>query len=148
MKGKNINNSFNSGEMHHEVFTTPIRVDDSVSSLYSDQLSENLVEERILKRLNEEIYEIFKESEFHEKYTRVKRVDKSDMVKMYYFFKEKLLKGHTFSCMEIFVAYAEFFQINYETLYNEISVKDRELILRELNTVMGLDNRIKSKRLF
>jgi hypothetical protein len=50
--------------------------------------------------------------------------------------------------MEIFIAFAEFFQINYDQLYNEVGVLDKEGLLRELNEKYGLTHRIKTKRLF
>jgi len=50
--------------------------------------------------------------------------------------------------MEIFIGFAEFFQINYDQLYGEIRVSDKEDLLKELNEKYGLKNRIKTKRLF
>lgn len=145
---KIINNSYNTGEIEYEAFTGAMKIDDRVSSLYEDQHSENMFETRTLKTLNEEIYKIFKESPFYEKYKNPKRVDKGDMVKMYYFFKDKLLKEKAYSNAQIFMAFAEFFQINYDQLYKEIGVLDKEGLLRELNSHKGLKKKIKTKRLF
>ena len=144
---KIINNSFNSGELVFQEFTQTIKVDGRVSSLYDDQLGD-VIEHRTLKLLNDEIYAIFKESSYYEKYKVPKRVDKNDMIKMYYFFKEKLIKEKSFTLMEIFIGFAEFFQINYDQLYGEIRVLDKEHLLKELNEKYGLNNRIKTKRLF
>ena len=144
---KILNNSFSSGELNFREFTQTIKVDGRVSSLYDDQLGD-VLEHRTKKILNDEIYEIFKDSIYYEKYKVPKRVDKNDMIKMYYFFKEEIAKVKDFSAMEMFIGFAEFFQINYDQLYGEIRVLDKEYLLKELNEKYSLNNRIKTKRLF
>lgn len=145
---KIINNSYNTGEIEYEAFTGSMKIDDRVASLYEDQHSENMFEVRTLKELNDRIYELFKESPYHEKYKNPKRVDKGDMVKMYYYFKELLVKDKSYSNSQIFMGFAEFFQINYDQLYNEIGVLDKEGLLRELNTHKGMKSKIQTKKLF
>ena len=145
---KIINNSYNTGEIEYEAFTSAIKIDDRVASLYEDQHSENMVEVRTIKKLNEEIYQLFLKSPFHEKYKNPKRVDKGDMVKMYYYFKELLVKEKSYSNSQIFMQFAEFFQINYDQLYNEIGVLDKEGLLRELNAHKGMKSKIQTKKLF
>jgi len=144
---KIINNSFNSGELNFQEFTQTIKVDSRVSGLYEDQLGD-VIEHRNMSVLNDRIYEIFVESPFHKKYKNPKRVDKNDMIKMYYYFKEEVGKDKKFSSMEVFIGFAEFFQINYDQLYGEIRVLDKESLLKELNEKYGLSDRIKTKRLF
>lgn len=145
---KIINNSFNSGELQYREFSQTIKIDSQVSDLYEDQFGD-LVEYRTMQILNEVIYDIFKESEFYKKYKKPKRVDKSDMIKMYYFFKNKIKENEKkFTHMEVFIGFAEFFQISYDQLYSEIRVLDKENVLKELNEKYGLGNRIKTKRLF
>lgn len=145
---KIINNSYNSGDIEYESFTQPMKVDDRVSDLYRDTISDNIVEERTNKVLDEKIYELFKQSPFYEKYKNPKRVGKNDLVKMYYYFKERLLKEKTFSSTQIFIGFAEFFQINYDQLYSEVGVLDKEGLLRELNEKFNLNRKIKTKKLF
>lgn len=145
---KILNNSFNTGDINYESFSQPIRIDDRVSHLYKDQLSENIVEERILKFLDEKIYEHFIVSPFYEKYRNPKRVDKSDLIKMYYYFKDLLIKEKSFSSVQIFMGFAEFFQINYDQLYTEIGILDKESLLKELDEKFSLNKKIKTKKLF
>jgi len=145
---KIINNSYNQGEQTYEDFGAVMKVHDSVFSLYEDQLGDNIVENRTLKMLDDEMYEIFQNSPYYEKYKKPKRADGNDRIKMYYYFKEQLLKRRKYTNMEIFIAFAEFFQVNYDQLYNEVGVLDKEGLLRELNEKYGLSNRIKTKRLF
>lgn len=145
---KIINNSYNQGEQTYQDFGAVMKVHDSVLSLYDDQLGENIIENRVLKMLDDEMYEIFEKSPYFEKYKKPKRADGNDRIKMYYYFKEKLLKNGNYTNMEIFIAFAEFFQVNYDQLYAEVGVLDKEGLLKELNEKYGLSNRIKTKKLF
>jgi hypothetical protein len=145
---KIINNSYNQGEQTYEDFSGTMKVHDSILSLYEDQLGENIIEKRTLKMLDDEMYAIFEKSPYYEKYKKPKRADGNDRLKMYYYFKEHLLKQKNYTNMEIFIAFAEFFQVNYDQLYAEVGVLDKEGLLRELNEKYGLSDRIKTKRLF
>jgi hypothetical protein len=145
---KIINNSYNTGEMEFEAFSGVMRIDDRVSDLYEDQYSENMVDVRTVKKLSEDIYNLFQLSPFYEKYKNPKRVDKGDMIKMYYYFKEKLIPQNTYSSSQIFMGFAEFFQINYDQLYKDIGVMDKENLLKELHTHSGLNNKMKTRKLF
>lgn len=144
-----MNNSFNSGELHHEDFSKPLVVDSRVSGLYEDQLGD-LIEYRTKQMLDDEMYKIFLNSPYYAKYKSPKRVDKNDMMKMYYYFKDEISKveNRKFSNMELFIGFAEFFQVNYDQLYTDIGVMDKEFILKELNEKYSLNSRIKTKRLF
>jgi len=145
---KIINNTYNQGEQTYEDFGSVMKVHDSVFNLYEDQLGDNIVENRTLKMLDDEMYEIFEKSPYFEKYKKPKRADGNDRVKMYYYFKEELLKKKKYTNMEIFIAFAEFFQVNYDQLYSEVGVLDKEGLLRELSAKYGLKDKIKTKRLF
>jgi len=145
---KILNNAYNSGDIEYESFIQPMRVDDSVTDLYSDTISENLVEVRTAKLLDENIYELFKVSPYYEKYKDLRRVDKGDILKMYYYFKERLLKENTFSSKQIFISFAEFFQVSYDQLYSEVGVMDKEELLKELTNQFNIHSKIKAKKLF
>jgi len=145
---KIINNSYNTGEIEYEAFNSVMKVDDRVYSFYEDQLSDNIAELRIVKELNETLYTIFLDSPYYEKYKNPKRVDKSDMIKMYYYFKEILLKKNIYSGSQIFIGFAEFFQINYDLLYSEVGILDKETLLKELHNHSGIQSITKTKKLF
>lgn len=145
---KIIHNSYNSGEIDFENFIQPMRVDDSVYDLYKDTISENLIEERIYSSLQQQIYDHFCISPYYDKYKNPKRVDKNDMKKMYYYFKDLLVKENTYSPIQIFIGFAEFFQINYNQLYDEVGTLDKEGLLKELNEKFNLQKKIKTKKLF
>jgi len=145
---KILNNSYNQGEQNFEDFGGTMKVHDSVFSLYEDQLGDNIVENNTLKMLDEKLYDLFIKSPYFEKYKKIKRADGNDRIKMYYFFKEKLLEEKKYSSVEIFICFAEFFQVNYDQLYEEIGVLDKEGLLKELNEKYNLTHKIKTKRLF
>lgn len=144
---KIMNNSYNTGNINYESFSQPMKIDPLIEPLYRD-LSENLLEERLIKQLDEKIYKHFIVSPYYEKYKNPKRIDKNDLVKMYYFFKEKLLKENSFSIVQIFMRFAEFFQVSYDLLYTEVGVLDKEGLLKELNDKFKLNKKIKTKKLF
>lgn len=145
---KIVNNSYNTGEIDYEAFTAPMKIDDRVSSIYDDQLSDNIIDFRVEKNLDEDLYKLFEESPFYQKYKNPKRVDKGDMSKMYYYFKDELIKKKSYSDMQIFISFAEFFQINYDQLYAEIGVLDKEELLKELSEKGKVKKKIKTKKLF
>lgn len=145
---KIINNSYNTGDIEYKAFTSEMRIDDKVAGQYRESWSENIIEDRTSAMLDSKIYAIFETSQFYEKYKNPKRVDKSDMIKMYYYFKEKLLEEKSFSNVEIFLGFAEFFQINYDQLYSQVGVKDKEGLIKELHDKYHLSKKIKTKRLF
>jgi len=145
---KIINNSFNTGDRNYEDFYGTIKVDNRVSSLYEDQLGDNIEGCHIIKMLDDEIYKLFLESPYYQKYKNPKRIDKGDISKMYYYFKNELVKQKKFSPSEIFIAFAEFFQVNYEILYTEVGILDKESLLKELNDKYHLNSKFKNKKLF
>jgi hypothetical protein len=93
MKDKIMNNSFNAGEINHEAFTGEIKIESAVIDMYEDQLGD-VIGYRVRSMLDTELYQIFTDSPFHEKYKMPKRIDKTDMVKMFYYFKEHDLPYH------------------------------------------------------
>jgi len=145
---KILNNSYNTGDIDYEAFTGTMKIDDRIASLYDDQLSENLIDVRTEKALDEDLYKLFQDSPFYAKYKNPKRVDKGDMSKMYYYFKAELIKRKSYSSMQIFISFAEFFQINYDQLYAEIGVLDKESLLKELSEKGKVKNKIKTRKLF
>lgn len=145
---KILNNSYNTGEINHENLSKDIKVDPRIEHKYDEYSTENMIELRTKKFLNEKIYDIFMKSPYYKKYSGNKKIDKKDMNELYYYFKSRLLKLKSFTTMEMFIGIAEFFQINYKYFYNEIGVLDREEILKELNEKYNLQNRLESKKLF
>ena len=145
---KIINNSYNTGEIKYEAFNGKMKVADKVNDLYEDQLSDDLIGVRQQNELLNRIFDLFQEAPFYEKYKNPKKVEKVDISNIYYHFKDILLKENTYSLSQIFISIAEFFQINYNQLHNQIGVLDKELLLKEMMSQNSKFNIVKVKKLF
>ena len=111
-----------------EVLTT-LKVSDQVTT-YDDILSPNMDTIRVNKMLEEEIYNLFLESPFKSKYSTWRKVDKKDVYDIFYYFKDKLIESKKYNLIDIFISIAEFFEMNYNILYDNITLKDKEIILQ------------------
>ena len=103
------------------------------------------------KRLYEDLANIYEHSKYFQKYGReYKKLEKADVTDIYYTFKDELKKANDYSIVQIFCAIAEFFDLNYKTLYNDIiTIEDKAEILENLRETYGLEKEFaKSKRLF
>ena len=88
---------------------------------------------------------------YFKKYGReAKKLEKRDISDIYYTFKDELKKKDSYSLVQIFCAIAEFFELNYKTLYNDIiSLEDKSEILEALQESYGLESTLSSsKKLF
>ena len=95
--------------------------------------------------------EFYEASEFYAKYGQdCKKLEKADISNVYYTFKHLLLEKDNYNLVQVFTTIAEFFELNYKTLYNDIiSLEDKAEILEILRDMYGLDNQFaKSKKLF
>lgn len=152
MEDKIINNNFDNVEYGTEgLLQTPIAISPLVSDRYEESISENIEDIYIRKKINEDLYKIYASSPFYSKYGTdpKKKIEKKDMFDIYYSFKTELIK-EDYSLVQIVCAIAEFFQINYKTLYNDVlSLEDKAVVLETLREMYGLDKDFaKSKQLF
>lgn len=61
-----------------------------------------------------------------------RKIDKSDMPEIYYYFKD-ILEAQNFDELECFCAIAEFFKLNYKSLYDDvITIESKAKILNSL----------------
>ena len=144
MSGSGFNENYEFKE-----FTSPIKIDSGAYKIFEEAFT-NVDDARIRSKLDSVLYDIFKDSPFFEKYRQLKRVDKSDMIKMYYYFKEKLDDyDEKFTIVEFFLGFAEFFNLNYDQLHKELKILDKEQLLREMTSLFNKHGKIKkNKRLF
>jgi hypothetical protein len=137
---KIFNNRYNTGEIDFEVFG-PIKVHDKF-------IPRDVFEEFSDNQMQEDLYEIFVLADFFEEYSKNKKVVKSDVAKVYYYFDEKLDKTKRMSAIEKFVAIAEFMSIPYEQLYEELAPVYKEAVLKELDLKYKIFAKRNIKRLF
>ena len=152
MVDKIINNSYDAVDYGQEALSqSPIAINPLVSDQYEEATSENIEDIYTRKNLYNQMSELYEASEFYEKYGQdCKKLEKADISNVYYTFKHLLLEKDNYNLVQVFTTIAEFFELNYKTLYNDIiSLEDKAEILEILRDMYGLDNQFaKSKKLF
>ena len=119
--------------------------------IYEESISENIDEIYTRRRLMKIMNELYEKSEYYKKYgTNLNKIERGDLFGIYYHFKDELSKFNEFSIIQIVCTIAEFFDLNYKTLYNEvITLEDKVRILDSLEVEYGLEKQFtKSKALF
>lgn len=152
MVDKIINNSYDAVDYGQEALSqNPIAINPLVSEQYEEATSENIEDIYARKKLYNQMSELYEASEFYEKYGQdCKKLEKADISNVYYTFKHQLLEKKDYNLVQIFTTIAEFFDLNYKTLYNDIiSLEDKAEILEILRDMYGLESQFaKSKKLF
>lgn len=152
MEDKIINNRFDNVEYGTEGLRPgTISIHPKISDRYEESVSENIEDVYMWKKLQEQLYDLYKQSEFYEKYGEDnKKLEKRDVADVYYYFKHKLLDLDNYSIVQVFCAIAEFFDLNYKTLYNDIvSLEDKADLIETLVETHGLEKSFaNAKRLF
>lgn len=153
MQDKIGNSSYDNVEYGVERTTqTPIQIDPYAEDMYEEATSENIEEIYIKRKMMDVMNEIYEQSEYFSKYGGVKpkKVERSDLFGIYYYFKDELRKRSEYTIVQIFITIAEFFDLNYRTLYNDIlTLEDKVEILDHLSDEYGLERQFaKSNPLF
>lgn len=152
MVDKIINNSYDAVDYGQEALSqSPIAINPLVSEQYEEATSENIEDIYTRKKLYNQMSELYEASEFYEKYGQdCKKLEKADISNVYYTFKHQLLEKNDYNLVQVFTTIAEFFDLNYKTLYNDIiSLEDKAEILEILRDMYGLESQFaKSKKLF
>lgn len=150
-----------------------IQISPCVEKIYEESVSENIDEIYTRRRMMQLLYDAYIKSEFFQKYGQkdhieqlkdssvlnydelvtnpvAKKIERSDLMKLYYYFKDELQKENEFSVVQIFCTIAEFFDLNYKILYNDVlTLEDKVSILDHLEKEFGLEKQFtKSKSLF
>ena len=152
MVDKIINNSYDAVDYGQEALSqSPIAINPLVSDQYEEATSENIEDIYTRKNLYNQMSELYEASEFYEKYGQdCKKLEKADISNVYYTFKRQLLEKDDYNLVQVFTTIAEFFDLNYKTLYNDIiSLEDKAEILEIIRDMYGLESQFaKSKKLF
>lgn len=138
---KIFNNKYNLGDVEFEYFGE-IKIDNP------DSYVGDLFEEYLSSTFQERLYEIFHESPFYENFSKNKRVSKNEVMLIYYYFEEKLNSDNQLTPIEKFIGIAEFMNIPYEMLYQEMPPTYKEYVLKELDKKYDIFSKRKIKRLF
>lgn len=126
--GKVLNNTWIQGTAE-STMSGPIAIDPSMEKQYDYALTSDpiLLQER--KDTQEKLYQIFKDSPYFEKYggfakgtdiPAPKKIEKGDIINVFYYMKEELDKLKKLSISEEIIAINEFFEFNYDTIVNDV----------------------------
>jgi len=124
-----------------------------VTSLYEEATTEDISEIYTRNRLNELMLELFDKSPWAEKYggENKNKVEKCDMSDIFYYFHNKLLDMYECNEVDVFCTIAEFFDMNYKILYQDILTIDTKIqVLNTLKETKGLSKEFgtRENRLF
>lgn len=147
---KVLNNNYNMVDRKTGT-TSAIAVSPLVSHLYQESLCEDIADLYQSRITDEVMYDLFIKSPFYEKYsTSVKRIEKADAYDIYVYFRDELSKQKPdINIIQIFFAIMEFFEFNYDKMYNDvISINDKSQILEALSNVYGYKSELECNKLF
>lgn len=145
-KGDKIfGNDYNTGNVEFEFFGK-IKIKDEWNP-ESEEFTDNSYESWERQQLREELYEIFDDSTFREKYSKIKKVPKTEMVRIYYHFSDKVSKDK-YSTVQVFTEIAEFMKMNYKDMFHQLLPLDKQKIVQELNDDFNVLDKRNIKRLF
>lgn len=149
---KILNNSFDDVEYGIERTTQQsISILPQVAYMYEESTSENIEDLYTNRKMRDLMSGFFENSPFYEKYSvEAKRLERCDMFDVYYYFKDRLMEVGEFNNVQIFCAIAEFFDVNYKVMYNDvIALEDKVVILEQLSEMYGLKKKFSNvNRLF
>lgn len=147
---KVLNNKWNTGG-GQTALSGSISISPDVTSQYDYALTDDPVLLNERKSTAELLYKIFKESPYFEKYGKsIKKVEKDDIREIFHYFCKKVLKGKHLNSYELFLSICEFFDFNYEFVWNEVAsipmkssileilYKGRSKIKKEMNNQLKL----------
>lgn len=147
---KVLNNSYNAVDRETGT-TSAITISPFVSHLYQESVSDDISDLYQSKITDEMMYDLFIESPFYEKYKNsTKKIDKADSYEIYVYFRDLLSKKiPNINIIQIFFAIMEFFEFNYDKMYNDIiSINDRSKILETLENAYGYRSELNCNKLF
>lgn len=136
---KIFNNRYNTGDIEFEQFPK-MRID------APDNF--DILDEYTAAELQKTLLEIFQGAPFYENCMNSRKIAKGDSCKIFYYFEEELNRTQDMKMMEKFIAVADFMEMTYEVLYREISIKHKEVILKEMDEAYGVFSKKKIHRLF
>jgi len=142
------NNNNNDGEFEFQLFGTFAVDENWMTKNYSEL--RYLHETFEMEKLKNNLYDIFVESRFYEKYKDYSsKVTKQDLLDIFLHFYENIEDGDRYSEMDKFCEIADFFGINYDLLYKEIPITIKQKLIVDMDEkYQMLNGGTKVKKLF
>lgn len=101
-----------------------------------------------LKLLREDLYDIFVNSDFYEKYAKIKKVPKQDMLRIFLYFYDNIKEKERYTVVEKFLEIADFMFMNYEIMYKELPMIYKQNLIAELDKKYTIFDKRKFHKLF
>jgi hypothetical protein len=106
----------------------------------------DIIEDLESNEIESEIDIIFKASPYYEQYTNKIKISKIEFLGMFLYFEDKINK--TITSTQLFIFFAEYMNIDYTQLYNQLDAVHKEKILKELDDKLGILKKKNIKALF
>ena len=138
---KIVQNEYNMGTYEFENLGD-IKVN-SNSTIFADNFFDNYEK----KQIKDIIYEIFDNSIYKEKYLDIRRVQKDDIMDIFYlFYRNEQLRE--FSCIDRFTESCNFFNFDYKYVFYNLLPNEKEIIVKAMDEEYGVLRFNKIKKLF
>lgn len=106
----------------------------------------DIIEDLESNEIESQIDIIFKSSHYYIQYTNKTKISKIEFLSMFLYFEEKIDKKITST--QFFIYFAEYMNIDYSQLYNQLDAVHKEKILKELDEKLGILKKKNIKALF
>ena len=147
---KIFGNSWDAKDPEHLGFGA-IAPDPTMAEQYDETLTNDIIELYTNRITDDLMHNLYMTSPFYEKYEKnFKKIEKCDIYNIYEYFRNALRQSNSnLNIIQIFISIAEFFELNYDKLYNDIiPVKDKSLMLQTLGDVYGHRSKMNCVKLF
>ena len=101
-----------------------------------------------IKQLRENIYDIFRDSVYFNKYANDGKVAKQDMLTVFLYFYDRIKDKDRYSNVEKFIEIADFMNMNYTVLYKELPLLYKQKIIFDIDSKLGILKTKNLKKLF
>lgn len=115
----------------------------SNSSVFTD----NFFDAYEKTQIREILYKLFEETEYKNKYEGVRRIQKNDVMDIFYiFYRSKELEQ--FSCIDRFTESCNFLNFDYKYVYYNLLPNEKEQIVKAMDEEFGILKSTNIKKLF
>jgi hypothetical protein len=144
-RDKIFNNDYNVGNVDYEVFSFP-----KVDTFYADSNLEDCYDSFEYNRkmsLEGLVDSYFKNTIYGKMFAFKKKIPKQILSQVFMSIRDQFV-GTDYTGSEMFISIAEYFGINYETLYENIPSVYREELVRELDQKYSMLKKKRIRKLF
>lgn len=101
-----------------------------------------------IELLRDDLYEIFINSDFYEKYSKLRKVPRQDMLKIFLYFFDNIKEKERYTNVEKFIEICNFMEMSYDIVYKELPVLYKQNLIIELDKKFKIFDKHKVHKLF